>query len=426
MDQEERNRDSRGSADTLSQKVKELGRKNGGSISFEQIEEVLIENGLSKEDPRIRKFLEVPGKKDRNSRGKFSEEEFLDLLKKPEATVLHKALLEELAIPNFNEFKIEIEKIFNATKDETGGEMKDLLPHPAPGRQPAYAVSMCTVDGQLLQLGDHDLAFLLQSVSKPINYAIALEEVGKEKVHRHVGSEPGDESFDTGQVLNENDLPHNPMLTSGAIMTSALIQPDKDVDERLHHVMEVWQHMTGEKDVMYNEESYENEIKNSDRHFAWAHLMRHRQAFPKDVDLEAVIKFYLKCNALELNIDDLAHAAATLANYGKCPSTGKIVFSHDTVRDTLSLMMTSGMYDHSGEFAFQVGLPAKSGIAGGIMVVVPELMGISVYSPPLDTHGNSVRGVAFLEKLVETFNLHKYDAVGFPIHGKKDPRRKEM
>lgn len=426
MEQQEKKGDINGDVELLTKKLNELGGNNEGPISREQIEEMLSRNGISKEELRIRKSFEFLNGGDPTSPREYSKKELLSLMEKPEAEVIKKALLERLVIPNFEQFERIIKDIFNETKSITEGEMDDILPHPAPERQPAYAVSICTVDGQLLQLGDHDLSFLLQSISKPVSYAIAVEELGKEKVHKHVGSEPGDESFETGQVLNEDGLPHNPMLTSGAIMTSSLIQPEKDVEERLEHVKQVWQNMTGEKEVTYKEESYEIEIKNSDKHFAQAHLMRQRGAFPEGVDLEDVVKFYLKCNALELNIDHLAHAAASLANYGKCPSTGKKVFSHDTVRDTLSLMATSGMYEHSGEFTFRVGLPAKSGIAGGIMVVVPELMGISVYSPPLDSHANSVRGVAFLEKLADTFNIHKYDAVGIPVHGKKDPRKKNM
>src|SRR5690606_26989201 len=119
-----------------------------------------------------------------------SEKEFTELLKKKESAVLVKALRKKLVIPDFADFKRDIEEIFDNTRSITDGEMNDTLPHPEPDRQPAYAVSICTIDGQLLQLGDHDMGFLLQSVSKPINYAIAIREVGLNKVHQHVGVEP--------------------------------------------------------------------------------------------------------------------------------------------------------------------------------------------------------------------------------------------
>lgn len=382
-----------------------------------ELQELLDKSGLNSYDPRfksLRSFLEGKTK---------DKKEFLALFEEEGSNVLLKALRKKLVIPNFADFRKDIEEIFERTKSQTGGKMNDTLPHPEPDRQPAYAVSVCTIDGQILQLGDHDMSFLLQSVSKPINYAIAVKEAGREKVHKHVGVEPGNEQFESSTILNEKDLPHNPMITSGAMMTAALIKPDLDVDKRLDYVLEMWEAMMGSKNANYNNDSFEAEKKDSHKHYALGHLMKERDAFPEGADLEQTIDFYLKCCAIEVNIDALAHAAATMANYGRCPSTGKEVFDHDTVRDTLSLMLSSGMYDHSGEFAFRVGLPAKSGIAGGIMLVIPNLMGVSIYSPPLDEHGNSLRGVEFCEELVKKFNFHKYDAVGTPIHGKKDPRK---
>lgn len=120
------------------------------------------------------------------------------------------------------------------------GTADDMLPHPETGNPPAYAVSICTVDGQLLQLGDHQLAFSLQSICKPVHYAIALEDLGQEELHKYVGLEPGGENFETGMVLNEDNLPHNPLINSGAIMTSSLIKPTLDMDKWLEQVFDVW------------------------------------------------------------------------------------------------------------------------------------------------------------------------------------------
>ncbi|MCC9168936.1 glutaminase A [Pontibacter harenae] len=391
-------------------------------ISIRQLLEIMERGGIRSNDPRVQKILGKEADSDETKR-KLSKNEFVNLLEKSESHLFEKALAGELIIPDFEDFQNDIQAIFEETKHNLEGEMKDILPHPQPDRQPAYAVSICTVDGQLLQLGDHDLTFLIQSICKPINYAIVHRDTGKEKLHKHVGVEPGSEKFESNMVLNERDLPHNPLINSGAIMTSAFIKPEHKVRERLDYVMEVWKNMTGGKEVNFNEASFQAERKDANKHLALAHLMKDRGAFPADIDLHVLIDFYLQCCAIEVNIDDLAHAAATLANYGTCVSTGKKVFGHDTVRDTLSLMLSSGTYDHSGEFAFRVGLPAKSGIAGGMMVVVPGVMGISVYSPPLDKHGNSVRGVDFCEKFADRFNFHHFDAVDSSIHGKKDPRK---
>lgn len=206
-------------------------------------------------------------------------------------------------------------------------------------------------------------------------------------------------------------------------MTATFIKPGEEMEKRLEHVMKVWEKSMGDKQVSYKKEDYEAERRSADKNFALAYLMNERGAFPEGTDITTAVEFYLKCCAIEVNIDDLAHAAATLANFGVCPQTGTKVFEHDTVKFTLSLMLSSGMYQHSGDFAYWVGMPAKSGIAGGMMVVVPNLLGIAIYSPPLDENGNSVRGVEFCERLVQKFNFHKFDAVGTPAHGKKDPRR---
>lgn len=399
-----------------------LDSNDEGLVSLQKLADRLDESGISKHDPRLRDCLAPYLQKEGGMQTALTPDQFISLLQGSNAELLRRTLQKELVIPNFSDFRKDIMEIFDQTKDITEGEADESLPHPGTGDQPAYAVSICTVDGQLLQLGDHEMAFSIQSICKPVNYAIALEDVGEDELHQHVGVEPGNEDFDHGMVLNDNDLPHNPLINSGAIMTSSMIKPEMKMEERLEYVMEVWKKLCGDKDVAYKHESFEAERSAPHKNFALAHLMQERGAFPDNTDLGTTIDFYLKCCAIEVEIDKLAQAAATLANFGVCPGTGRKVFQHDTVRNTLSLMLSSGMYDHSGEFAFWVGLPAKSGIAGGLMVVVPNLMGIAVYSPPLDEHGNSARGIAFCEKLVQRFNFHKYDAVGSSVHGKKDPR----
>ncbi|WP_143962487.1 glutaminase A [Litoribacter populi] len=324
-------------------------------------------------------------------------------------------------IPDFEDFKRDIIEIFEHVTPHTEGTPdKDLYPEGL--ENPPFAVSICTVDGQWLQLGDHHLSFSIQSISKPINYGIAIEECGKETVHRHIGKEPGAENFEKGMILNRHNLPHNPMINSGSIMSASLIKPNLDNDKKLEHVMGIWKKLCGEKPLGFDQDAFKKEMEASHSNFALAHIMMKHNAFPENTDLNKAVEFHYMCCSIGINIDDLAHAAATLANYGTSPSNGIKVFEHDTVKDMLSLMLSCGMYDHSGEFAFNVGIPSKSGVDGGMIAVIPELMGISIYSPPLDEHGNTVRGVKFCEKLVEKFNFHKHDALFRNVHGKKDPR----
>ena len=149
--------------------------------------------------------------------------------------------------------------------------------------------------------------------------------------------------------------------------------------------------------------------------------MNENGAFPEGTDLVQVLEFYFQCCSLTCNADALSVIAATLANGGICPTTGKRVLSPQTVRNCLSLMYSCGMYDFSGEFAFSIGLPAKSGVSGAMMIVVPNVMGLCTWSPRLDRLGNSVRGIDFCKELVTDFNFHNYDNLT-GISEKRDPR----
>lgn len=160
--------------------------------------------------------------------------------------------------------------------------------------------------------------------------------------------------------------------------------------------------------------------------YAISYLLQGRKGLPRNVDLHKMIELYLSCCSIEMTCSMLSVAAATLANGGVCPLTGQQVLSTEIVKKTLSVMQVAGMYDNAGVFTLQVGLPAKSGVAGAILVVVPNLMGIATFSPRLDEYGNSVRGVSFFRELVERFTFHVYDSLSGGRTGcKLDPRESQ-
>ncbi|MEO1310809.1 MAG: glutaminase [Pseudomonadota bacterium] len=261
----------------------------------------------------------------------------------------------------------------------------------------------------------------MQSSCKPINYCMALEALGEEEVHRHVGREPSGRSFNE-LALNHRYLPHNPMINAGAIMACSLIGRDKDLADRFDGVMRTWRALAGGDRPGYNNAVYLSEKATADRNFALAYFMRENEAFPDDTDILEVLDFYFQCCSIEMSTERMAVVAGTLASGGVCPTTGERVFSNDTVKDCLSLMYSCGMYDFSGEFAFSVGIPAKSGVSGVLMVVIPEVMGLAIWSPRLDKHGNSVRGVEFCKRLVKRFAFHNYDNIA-ERSDRIDPRR---
>ncbi|MEM6732137.1 MAG: glutaminase, partial [Myxococcota bacterium] len=168
---------------------------------------------------------------------------------------------------------------------------------------------------------------------------------------------------------------------------------------------------------------YLSERQTADRNFALGYFMRENDAFPENTDLIETLEFYFQCCSIEMTADMMSVVAATLANGGVCPTTGHKIMSPETVQNCLSLMYSCGMYDFSGEFAFTIGLPAKSGVAGAMLVVVPNTLGFCTWSPRLDALGNSVRGIEFCQRLVKEYNFHNYDHI---LEGstKRDPRIK--
>ncbi len=379
---------------------------------------ILAEAGISTDDVRIKEsFGKNIGKGYQQDEAELDLQQFCELFQGDHRNFLHRTLSNQSAIPNFKGFCKDVEKYYHNTKDILDGEVDGN------GNAKHYAISICTVDGQKYHIGDQDISFPLQSVCKAINYPIALHERGETKVHKHVGREPSGRGYN-GLVLNQENLPHNPMINAGAIMVCSLIQPKEGIDQRLKHIKSIWSRLVGDTPIKFNKAIYEDE--SVERNMALSYYMKEKKAFPKGTDVVKTMEFYNKCCALEVNAEQLAMAAATLANGGCCPPTGDTVFSPSNVRDCLSLMLSCGMYDYSGEFAFLVGLPAKSGVSGAMMVVVPGLMGISIYSPPLDDMGNPVRGVEFCKEMVKEYSLHKFDHVTSPANNKKDPRKRKV
>ena len=185
--------------------------------------------------------------------------------------------------------------------------------------------------------------------------------------------------------------------------------------------MDRWAALAGGKRPSFSNSVYLSERQTADRNFALGYFMREHGAFPEGTELVDILEFYFQCCSIELTAEMMSVVAATLANGGVCPMTGERVFGPETVQNCLSLMYSCGMYDFSGEFAFTIGLPAKSGVSGAMMIVVPNVMGVCTWSPRLDRLGNSVRGIEFCKELVGRFNFHNYDNLT-GISNKKDPR----
>uniref|UniRef100_A0A8C0YYE1 glutaminase n=1 Tax=Canis lupus familiaris TaxID=9615 RepID=A0A8C0YYE1_CANLF len=320
-----------------------------------------------------------------------------DLFKKcvqSNIVLLTQAFRRKFVIPDFMSFTSHIDELFESAKKQSGGKVADYIPQLAKFSPDLWGVSVCTVDGQRHSIGDTKVPFCLQSCVKPLKYAIAVNDLGTEYVHRYVGKEPSGLRFNK-LFLNEDDKPHNPMVNAGAIVVTSLIKQGVNNAEKFDYVMQFLNKMAGNEYVGFSNATFQSERESGDRNFAIGYYLKEKKCFPEGTDMVGILDFYFQLCSIEVTCESASVMAATLANGGFCPITGERVLSPEAVRNTLSLMHSCGMYDFSGQFAFHVGLPAKSGVAGGILLVVPNVMGMMCWSPPLDKMGNSVKGIHF-------------------------------
>ncbi|KAL7865317.1 hypothetical protein SRHO_G00105640 [Serrasalmus rhombeus] len=378
--------------------------------------------GLRTGDPRLKEcmdMLKVTLKT--TSDGVMLDRHLFKKCVQSNIVLLTQAFRKKFVIPDFMSFAAHIDKLYEKAKNLSGGQVADYIPQLAKFSPDLWAVSLCTVDGQRHTVGDTKVPFCLQSCVKPLKYAIAVHDHGTEYVHRFIGKEPSGLRFNK-LFLNEEDKPHNPMVNAGAIVCTSVIKQKASNAEKFDYVMNFLKNMAGNEYVGFSNATFQSERESGDRNFAIGYYLKEKKCFPEGTDMTSILDFYFQLCSIEVTCESASVMAATLANGGFCPITGERVLSPEAVRNTLSLMHSCGMYDFSGQFAFHVGLPAKSGVAGGILLVVPNVMGIMCWSPPLDKLGNSVRGIQFCQDLVSLFNFHNYDNLRH-FAKKLDPRR---
>lgn len=377
--------------------------------------------GLSLKDNRIKPFID--------NLTNLSKTDNIDLslftqLIAGDLKFIVRCLKNKLVIPDFAAFCAELKNIYDEVMPIRTGGVATYIPQLMRVNPEQFGVSICTIDGQLYSIGDAKTYFCVQSGCKPINYCLIQNEHGEEIVHRYIGKEPSGHGFNVIS-LNSQNLPHNPLINAGAIMACSLLKSALDSADRFDYVMNVWETLCGHVVTpRFNNAVYLSEKMTADRNYAIGHFIREKNVFPPNTNLTEILEFYFQCCSIEMTTEAMAVVAGTLANAGVCPVTNEVIFSPDTVKNCLSLMSSCGMYDFSGEFAFEIGLPAKSGVSGVLYVVVPNVMGLCIWSPRLDAIGNSVRGISFCRELVKRFNFHIYDSL-VRVSDKKDPRYKE-
>ncbi len=306
-----------------------------------------------------------------------------------------------------HELQSAIEDVHAKYRSLADGEVATYIPELGKANPADFGIAAATVDGRMFEAGDCDRPFTIQSISKPFMFGMAIDELGHDRVRQHVGVEPSGDAFNSIELQHGTNRPFNPMVNSGAITVSALLHA-RYGDASLEHVLGCLSAAAGRR-LEIDDAVFESERRTGHRNRAIAHLllnfgMVHDQA-------EAALDLYFRQCSILVTCRDLAVMGASLANMGQNPLTGARVFDPGSVRHILSVMFTCGMYDYSGEWAYLVGVPAKSGVSGGVLSVVNRQLGISTYSPPLDAHGNSRRGIVALTELASRFGLHAFDCL---------------
>lgn len=293
-------------------------------------------------------------------------------------------------------------------RSRAAGRLADYIPELAKADPSWFGIALATCDGYVYEVGDSRVPFTIQSISKPIIYGIALEDHGRERLLKKIGVEPSGDPFNSITFDDRHNRPFNPMVNAGAIAATALVEGSSR-DVRLRRILDKFSIFVGHP-VEVDQAVYQSEEATGHRNRAIAYLGVNAGMLRGDV--KDHLDLYFRQCAILATTADLAVMAATLANDGINPVTGTRALDRDAVRDVLSVMSTCGMYNYAGEWQFSVGMPAKSGVAGGIMAVLPGQLGLGVFSPLLDEVGNSSRGLEVCRDLSRQLRLHLLDHRG--------------
>ncbi|KAF3887589.1 MULTISPECIES: glutaminase A [Nostocales] len=299
-------------------------------------------------------------------------------------------------------FLSELHSQYKSLQD---GAVANYIPELSKVNPELFSICIATVNGEVYQVGDYNELFTIQSISKVFVYGLALEDRGRDYLLTKVGVEPTGDAFNAIVLDEVSKRPYNPMVNAGAIATTSLIK-GTDAIERLNRMLDMFRRYTGHN-VFVDISVFTSERVTGHRNRAMAHLMLNFGTIDQSVD-ETLDLYFQQC-AVMVNCRDLAVMAATLANKGINPITREQSIDSRYIKDILSVMYTCGMYNFAGEWAYKIGIPAKSGISGGIIAVIPNRMGIGVFSPLLDSRGNSIRGVKVCEELSQKFGLHLFN-----------------
>jgi glutaminase len=299
-------------------------------------------------------------------------------------------------------FQLYLKELYEKYKNVNEGDVADYIPELAKVNPNLFGISLVTTDGTIQEIGDTNCGLTMQSISKPFIYGLILEDLGINGVLKKINSEPSGDAFNSISLEPITGRPLNPMINAGAIATTSCVK-GHNARHRIERILATLSAYAG-KEIFIDQRVYNSEKKTGHRNRAIAHMLRNFDIIEKN--LTSTLNLYFQQCSILVNCQDLAIMAATLANDGVNPITGIRAVNREYVPLILSVMSLCGMYDYSGRWIYEIGIPAKSGVSGGIIAVLPGQFGLSVFSPRLDIRGNSVRGTLICKQFSQDFGLH--------------------
>lgn len=281
------------------------------------------------------------------------------------------------------------------------GKLADYIPELTKVNPNNFGIAMIDMNAQEYTRGDTDILFSIQSISKVFDLIIALEDVGKEKVFSKVGMKSTEYQFNSLRPIST--MAANPLINAGAISTCSMIKGN-GINEKFARVLEKIRLLSNCSQVQFLKNIYESEMKTTDINRSISYYLKSIGIIEHDA--EEVLDLYVRNCSIGMNVRQIAHIAAVMANEGRSLDNSQQLINRDFVKTTLALMAACGMYEESGKYLVEVGFPSKSGVGGGIMGIVPGKWGICTYSPRLDSSGNSVRGLKILESISQRLDLN--------------------
>lgn len=327
-------------------------------------------------------------------------------------TVLHV----DYELKSHDEAATIVEKAMEVSREEIPkGKVADYIPELGKADPNQLGICIYPIHGDKIMLGDYDTRFTMQSISKIISFAVALEIFGSDKLFEIVGAEPSGEAFNSLVELDLNsNRPYNPLINSGAIAVAGMLIEEASFYDMLRFTKD----LCNDPDITLNKAVYESEMKTCSRNRAIAYLLESKDIIRTNV--EDALAFYTRMCSLNVTTETLANFANCVANDGVGNVTGKRYLSSETVRIIKTLMLTCGMYDGSGTYAVEVGIPTKSGVGGGLLAVSDKRAGIGVFGPSLDEKGNSIAGCRLLKEISDRLRLSLFFDTEYLKAGRED------